>query len=83
MSGLLIARQGWLSAAAQACGFILTLNPFEARAAAAAGTFSVRARTRACGRPPLPGRAAMRPGALCSHTHPPSCPPWPPLPGLP
>ncbi|KAI8475977.1 MAG: hypothetical protein J3K34DRAFT_516896 [Monoraphidium minutum] len=29
MSLLLIVRQGWLAAAAQACGFILTLNPFE------------------------------------------------------
>jgi hypothetical protein len=31
MSLLLIVRQGWLAAAAQACGFILTLNPFEVR----------------------------------------------------
>jgi hypothetical protein len=30
MSLLLIVRQGWLAAAGQACGFILTLNPFEA-----------------------------------------------------
>lgn len=29
MSLLLIIRQGWLQAASQACGFILTLNPFE------------------------------------------------------
>ncbi|GBF95349.1 hypothetical protein Rsub_07777 [Raphidocelis subcapitata] len=29
MSLLLIVRQGWLAAAGQACGFILTLNPFE------------------------------------------------------
>jgi hypothetical protein len=29
MSLLLIIRQGWLQAATQACGFILTLNPFE------------------------------------------------------
>ena len=29
MSVLLIIRQGWLQAASQACGFILTLNPFE------------------------------------------------------
>ena len=29
MSLLLIVRQGWLQAASQACGFILTLNPFE------------------------------------------------------
>lgn len=29
MSMLLIVRQGWLQAASQACGFILTLNPFE------------------------------------------------------
>jgi len=29
MSLLLIVRQGWLQAATQAVGFILTLNPFE------------------------------------------------------
>lgn len=29
MSLLLIVRQGWLQAASQAVGFILTLNPFE------------------------------------------------------
>jgi hypothetical protein len=29
MSLLLIVRQGWLAAASQAVGFILTLNPFE------------------------------------------------------
>jgi hypothetical protein len=29
MSLLLIIRQGWLLAASQAVGFILTLNPFE------------------------------------------------------
>jgi threonine/homoserine/homoserine lactone efflux protein len=29
MSLLLIIRQGWLQAASQACGFILTLNPLE------------------------------------------------------
>jgi len=45
MSLLLIVRQGWLAAAGQACGFILTLNPFEVglsavAAAAAAGCWS-------------------------------------------